>query len=133
MYYHNTKATQFGMAVGIYLFRRFLHVVQVQLVLYLLNVPGGFRYSFLITVFSSLIDALFFFVPGRIGSHEGGRLLISKTLGMTTAQGLTIGVISRLNQIIWSLLGFGILMFWKELPLQKTHPPSGVQPNSQNE
>jgi hypothetical protein len=115
--YHQSKNGYFWTAVGLNFLRRFFSLTKIQLVLSLLGVSGGFKRCFFIIVFSSLVDSFFFFIPGRMGAQEGGKVFIAKTLGMTTAQGLTLGIVSRITDIVWAILGFGLLLMWKDQSL----------------
>lgn len=111
--YYRSRPRAFWGAVSLNLFRQLLDLAQVQLVLSLMGVPGGFLRCFFISVFSALVNSLFFFIPGRLGAQEGGKILIAGALGMSPAQGLTLGIVSRLCQIIWSLLGLLVLFLWQ--------------------
>ena len=112
--YHRSQLGTFWRAVCLHLVRSLLDLIQIQLILFLMGVSGGFFRCFYISAFSALVSALFFFVPGRLGAQEGGKVLIAKVLGMTAAQGVTLGIVSRLAQIIWSLLGLVVLLLWKK-------------------
>ena len=112
--YHHSKNRYFWQAVGLNFLRRFLSLAKIQLVLYLLAAPGGFQRCLYISVFSTLVNSFFFFIPSRLGVLEGGMVVISKALGMTTAQGLTLGIVARITGLLWAALGFGLLLMWKE-------------------
>jgi uncharacterized membrane protein YbhN (UPF0104 family) len=56
-----------------------------------------------------LIEGALFFVPGKVGVQEGGKVLIFTALGFTAATGLTVGVAMRLNYLAITLLGLLML------------------------
>jgi uncharacterized protein (TIRG00374 family) len=55
----------------------------------------------------AVLDQLFFFVPGRIGTLEGVRFTILSTLGVAHVYGFAFGVIARIENLLWSGLGLG--------------------------
>jgi hypothetical protein len=61
-----------------------------------------------VEVLSVLIDAVMFFVPIKMGTQEGGKMLIFKILAMDPAKGLAMGVIRRGREIFWALAGLCI-------------------------
>jgi hypothetical protein len=115
--YHREKTVYFRCTVGLNVLRRFFSATKIHLVLSILGAPGGFWMCFYIMIFSSLIDAFFFFIPGRLGAQEGGKVLIAKTLGLTATQGLTLGIVSRITDIVWAIMGLGLLLVWKDRSL----------------
>jgi hypothetical protein len=52
-----------------------------------------------------------------LSAQEGGKVFIAKTLGLTTAQGLTLGIVARTTDIVWAILGFGLLIMRKDQSL----------------
>ena len=83
-------------------------MTKIYLVLSILGAPSGFQTCFYIMIFSSLVDVFFIFIPGRLGIQEGGKVFIAKTLGLTATQGLTLGIVSRITDIIWAVLGMAL-------------------------
>jgi len=55
-----------------------------------------------------LCDAVFFFVPMRIGAAEGGRVLVFTLLGFSAAQGLALGLVRRVRELAWTAIGLAI-------------------------
>jgi uncharacterized membrane protein YbhN (UPF0104 family) len=129
--YHRERPGALWKAVGLYLARLTLNLAQFQLILFLLGVPGGWKRCFVISVFTILLNTLFFFIPGRLGIQEGGKVVIARALGMTTSQGLTLGIVSRLTQVSWSLMGFVVLLFWPRIFRgEESHAGGEVQSES---
>jgi Lysylphosphatidylglycerol synthase TM region len=56
----------------------------------------------------ALCDAVFFFVPMRIGAAEGGRVFLFALLGLGAAQGLALGVVRRVRELTWTAVGLAI-------------------------
>ena len=62
-----------------------------------------------IEVLSVAIDALLFFVPAKAGTQEGGKVLIFHLLGLDPAKGLALGIVRRLRELSWSMVGLIVL------------------------
>lgn len=83
--------------------------VEIYLVLTFLDLEPSWTRAFTIEVLSVAIDALLFFVPAKAGVQEGGKALIFSLLGLDPAKGLVLGIVRRLRELTWSLIGLLIL------------------------
>ncbi len=54
---------------------------------------------------SVLIDGMLFFVPAKVGTQEGGKVVLFAALGLTPARGLTVGVVRRIRELAYAGLG----------------------------
>ena len=86
-----------------------LGVVEVSLALFLLHIPLTFERVLVIEILSTTIDAILFFVPGKVGTQEGGKVLIFTMLGLDPAQGLSFAIMRRIREMTWAAIGFVIL------------------------
>jgi hypothetical protein len=77
--------------------------------LWLLDVPVSVARALMVEVLSVAIDATLFFVPGKLGTQEGGKVLIFSALGLDAAKGLSLGVLRRIRELAWALVGLVIL------------------------
>lgn len=85
-------------------------VIEIYMILVLLEVPGAsLRLALTIEVLSVAIDAVFFLVPAKAGTQEGGKVLIFTLLGLPPAKGLALGIVRRLRELSWSVVGLTIL------------------------
>jgi uncharacterized protein (TIRG00374 family) len=66
-----------------------------------------------INAFSSLILNLFFFIPMGLGVREGSLYLIMGGLNITAAIGVYIGLINRIREFFWILVGLLLIQFRK--------------------
>jgi putative membrane protein len=96
-----------------------LGVLEAGLILFFLGVPVTLRRLVAIEVLSVAIDAVIFFVPGKIGVQEGGKVLIFTLLGLDPAKGLSFGILRRIRELAWT--GIGLLVFSR---LQAAPTPS---------
>ena len=77
--------------------------------LYFLEIGASIGRAMTIEVLSVAIDALLFFVPAKAGTQEGGKVLIFQMLGLDPAKGLALGIIRRLRELSWSMVGLIVL------------------------
>ncbi len=54
---------------------------------------------------SVLIEGVLFFVPGKVGTQEGGKVLLFALLGLDPVRGLTVGVVRRIRELSYAALG----------------------------
>jgi len=83
--------------------------VEVYIVLSCLQLEPTWTRAFTIEVLAVAIDALFFFVPAKAGVQEGGKALIFSLLGLDPAKGLVLGIVRRVRELSWSLVGLVVL------------------------
>ena len=83
--------------------------VEVYIVMTCLGLAPTWAQAFTVEVLSVAIDALFFFVPAKAGVQEGGKALIFRLLGLDPAKGLVLGIVRRLRELTWSLIGLAVL------------------------
>jgi hypothetical protein len=104
-----------------------LGAVEIALMPWLLGVPVGISRPLTIEVLSVGVDALSFFVPAKLGTQEGGKVLVFTTLGLDATLGLSVGVLRRLRELAWALLGFAIVAR-ANLAGQLAGEPAGAPP-----
>jgi len=93
-------------------------IAEVVLVLFLLGVRAPFASCVAIEALSVLVDTVFFFVPARLGTQEGGKYLIAGSIGLDPTLGFSLGLIRRLRETLWALVGLGVLAFWQRRPVK---------------
>jgi len=86
-----------------------LGVLEVALILFFLQIPVTFERALAIEVLSATIDGVLFFVPGKVGTQEGGKVLIFSLLGLDAAKGLSLGILRRIRELTWAGIGLLIL------------------------
>jgi hypothetical protein len=74
---------------------------------------------------SAFLDAVFFFVPGQIGTREGGLAAITTLAGLGPSLGVAIGLVRRLNQVVWALLGYAVFAWIQRTAPIVTEPARG--------
>jgi len=83
--------------------------VEVYIIMTCLDLAPTWSLALTVEVLSVAIDALLFFVPAKAGVQEGGKALIFGFLGLDPAKGLVLGIVRRLRELTWSLVGLIVL------------------------
>ncbi len=96
----SSAAFAFGFAYGI---------VESCLILWFFGIPVTFKLALAVEVLGVALNNLMFFVPLRAGTQEAGKALVFAMLGLSPAQGLAAGVISRIRELTWAFIGMVIL------------------------
>ena len=65
--------------------------------------------SLIISSGSSLFANLIFFFPMQLGTREGGLALALRSVGLPAAQGIFIGVVMRIREIVWIAIGLALM------------------------
>ncbi len=119
---HRAPERPFVVSVAWFFLGWTLGAVEIALMLWLLGVPVTFRAAIAVEALSAAVDALLFFVPGKLGTQEGGKVLIFTTVGLDPALGLAVGVLRRIRELSWSLLGLGLVA-----RAEWTHAPEPIE------
>ncbi|HSW38522.1 MAG TPA: lysylphosphatidylglycerol synthase domain-containing protein [Acidobacteriota bacterium] len=83
-------------------------LIEIWAILYFLELPTNWYLIIGIEALAVLIDAVTFLVPFKIGTQEGGKMLIFKIFSLDPAKGLAMGVIQRGREVFWSSIGLAI-------------------------
>lgn len=105
------EGTRFPAAVFAFAVGWALGVLEMYLVLWLLHVPPSLATAVAIEVFSATLDGILFFVPGKLGTQEGGKVWIFSVLALDPAHGLAAGVLRRIRELFWA--GVGLALWWR--------------------
>lgn len=84
--------------------------LEVMLICYFLSVPMDLSTALAIEVLSNVVDSVMFMVPAKIGTQEAGKTAIFAGLGLPARQGLALGLIRHVRELIWASLGFAIYL-----------------------
>ncbi|MBI4640667.1 MAG: flippase-like domain-containing protein [Candidatus Tectomicrobia bacterium] len=83
-------------------------VLEIFFIIWFLGGPPDLLTAMIIETMAQIVTALTFFVPGKIGTLEGGQALIFALLGMNMTMGFSLGIIRRIRELIW--VGLGLLV-----------------------
>jgi hypothetical protein len=78
---------------------------EIYLILALIGAPVPWQTALALEVGSVIIDGVLFFVPAKVGTQEGGKVVLFAVLGLNPARGLTVGVVRRIRELTYAGLG----------------------------
>jgi hypothetical protein len=83
--------------------------LEIYILLTLLHQPATLVTVLLVEALGLLIERATFLIPAKLVSQEGGKALILSLLGYPVDVGFAIGVLRRLKEMVWVLLGLAAL------------------------
>jgi lysylphosphatidylglycerol synthase-like protein len=101
--------------------------LEIYLILHWVGHTVSWRTALALEVGSVLIDGILFFIPAKIGTQEGGKVVLFAALGLTPARGLTVGVVRRIRELTYAGLGLAALGWMTARP---NAVPAGLDPAS---
>ena len=98
---------------------RVLGCLEVYFILNILTTDVSFPACILIMAFTSLFANLFFFSPMQLGAREGGFALAVGGLAISGAFGVYTGLITRVRELIWIVIGVLLMKVGNGTPANK--------------
>lgn len=114
---HQQQRNVFVAGVALELACRVASALEIFFILNVLGINPNYIDCILILAFTSLLANLLFFMPMQLGGREGGFLLFTSALGMTTAAGAFVALIVRVRELVW--IGIGLLLIKVERKYQQ--------------
>lgn len=87
------------------IFARIVGSLENLFILKAIGIDINFPEALYISAVSSFIINIFFFMPLELGSREGGLVLVLKTVGITSSLGIYLGLVNRIRELFWILIG----------------------------
>lgn len=109
--FHRQAPGAFWACLCLNVLTQFLAVTEVYLILHLLGAHVTFVDALILESLTKLISVIGVINPGNVGTYEGGNMVIGKFVGLSGAQGLTLGLCRRLRALFWGAVG-GICLAW---------------------
>jgi glycosyltransferase 2 family protein len=107
--FHRHAQGALGLSAASFFVGWALGALEIYLILWFLDVPITVHRALMIEALSVAIDGVLFFVPAKVGTQEGGKVLIFTLLGLDPAKGLALGMLRRIRELTWALIGLGLL------------------------
>lgn len=102
--YLNQKLN-FYLALSSEIISRIIGSLEYLFILRAIGVDITFYEALYINAVSAFMINLFFFVPLELGSREGGLVLVLETLNITSSLGIYVGLVNRIRELFWILIG----------------------------
>lgn len=102
------RATFYG-AVLLEFFARVVNAFEIYFILMILTDSVNVFDCILILAFSSLFANILFFFPMQLGAREGGLAIIVDSLSMKGAYGVYTGLLTRVRELIWIVIGVALM------------------------
>ncbi|HLO00903.1 MAG TPA: lysylphosphatidylglycerol synthase domain-containing protein [Pyrinomonadaceae bacterium] len=113
-FYKHHPGVFFGM-IACNLLGHVSSVLEVYVTLHMLGYQPNVAQAYIIESLTKVINFVFAFVPGTVGVYEGGTGVILRTLGFTTAIGVTLALVRKAGTIVWTSIGL-LILTWRTLP-----------------
>jgi uncharacterized protein (TIRG00374 family) len=84
-------------------------LVETWIVLKLLSSRADFATAFAIEALAMLLNTMFIWMPGRVGTAEGVRVGVFVLLGLPAAQGAAYSLVRRARELLWAVPGATVL------------------------
>lgn len=101
---------------ALHLLSHLFMVLEVAVILRGLDIHFTMPQIFLIEAATKGMNAVFFFVPARIGVSEGGHAVLLHFLEAGGSAGLMLGIARRIRSLFWSALGLVLLLNFSRAP-----------------
>lgn len=111
--FYKTESGRFYFAIFVSLIGWAIGAIEIYLFLKFLGMPVSAMTALAIEALSLVINTCFLFMPAGVGTQEAGKVFIFKLLGMLAETGLTIGLLRRMRELVWTFMGLGICAFYK--------------------
>lgn len=102
---HTQRKRTFYLSLGLELLARIVSSIEIYILMRILTPQATIIDSILIMAFSSLFSNLMFFMPMQIGAREGSIALVSDRLHLTAGYGLFTGLLCRVRELCWIVIG----------------------------
>lgn len=108
---YNQRKNHFYLALFFEYAARMVASLEFLFILKAIGTDITFMEAFYISAGSSLIINLFFFMPFELGTREGGLYLVLDSLGLAAGVGIYIGLVNRVREFFWILIGLVLIQF----------------------
>lgn len=111
--FYERKKEIFYSALLIEFTARMISSLEYYFILRAVGYEPTFMDAFLINAGASLIMNILFFIPMGLGTREGGLVLILEGLKYASGVGVYVGLINRIREFFWILIGLMLIQFKK--------------------
>jgi uncharacterized protein (TIRG00374 family) len=106
---HLTKTFGFWLSGFGYFLAWLSGALEAWVFLSLLGLTSDFLSALLVQVWLVLVTRVTAFIPGNMGAHEAGIVMVSTFLGLGADGAMAFALLRRFRQIVWIALGLGLM------------------------
>jgi uncharacterized membrane protein YbhN (UPF0104 family) len=88
---------------------RVIGCAEIFFTAYAIGLGMSLSESLIVSSGSSLFANLIFFFPMQLGTREGGLALALSSVGFAASQGIFIGIVMRIREIVWIIIGLALM------------------------
>ena len=119
---------RFALSCCCYLIAWSMGPLEILIYLTLLHQPLNWVTPVLVEALGLLVERVTFLIPGKL-SQEGGKALILSSLGYPAAIGFAIGLLRRIKELTWVLMGLAGLTIHRMINERIPRATATVSPN----
>ncbi len=108
--FHADEPGAFGASVALNAAGNAVSALQIAIFLGWLGVAFQAQTVLVVFLVATAIDLLSFLIPLRLGAQEGARMLAMSLAGLDPSLGLLFALVIRVQQIVWSAVGFVVYL-----------------------
>jgi len=108
--FHAEESHAFRASVVLHMAATAVSALQIAIFLHWLGVAPGAQTVLKVFCVASAVDLFSFFIPLRLGAHEGGRMLAMSLVGLDPALGLLLALVIRVEHIVWAAVGLVVYL-----------------------
>ena len=104
--FYRHKRPAFYASTGLFFLGWLAEALEVYVILYYLGGPSMALSAISIGALSVFIKGGTFFIPGSLGTQDGGNLLLLEAFGYSGVTGMTFALLRRFRELVW--IGIGL-------------------------
>jgi len=108
---YNNRPNAFIAALVLDYLARMVGALEFLFILKAIGMDISFLEAFYISAGSSLIINIFFFMPFQLGTLEASLYLVLDSIKLSAGIGIYIGIINRVREFFWILVGLLLIQF----------------------
>ncbi len=105
--FYRHKRPAFYASTGLFFLGWLAEALEVYVILHVLGGPAVALSAISIAALSVFIKSSTFFIPGSLGTQDGGNLLLLEAFGYSDVTGITFALVRRFRELVW--IGIGLL------------------------
>ena len=129
--FYRHKRPAFYASTGLFFLGWIAEALEVYVILYYLGGPAIALSAISIGALSVFIKGGTFFIPGSLGTQDGGNMLLLEAFGYSGVTGITFALLRRFRELVW--IGLGLLCLamlgWRDASQNTREHDSGIVPD----